>query len=241
MKQEIIFKKNIFGGFDRRQVIACIEKLQQESVSAAEDKNLLNLRETVEQYSNLLQEKNLIVEELKTQLAEISSSKTFTNNDSFINNISQAERNIENAKQRSEIITESLKHDISDKNEKLNVLFAKINNIKEQSEIIKDNLSKILLKLNNIEIDYSSESTTNTENQEIKESFSEPDDTTDNVLENKEPTLTEDEIDKIFQEEDNFNSIDNFFAELYKMTNGKLFEPRKLPEPDSDDDFEYEY
>ena len=41
--------------------------------------------------------------------------------------------------------------------------------------------------------------------------------------------------------EENFNSIDNFFAELYKMTNGKLFEPRKIPENITPDDFEYEY
>ena len=230
MQQEFIFKKNIFGGFNRRQVIDCIEKLQGEHSNTVSDKELSDIKNTLKIYTENLGEKNRIIQELKAKLNEAYEAAALPDTQKTIGN---AEKIILQAKSTAEQITKKTEVTVEAKRIKSDKLLSNIILINEETERIKKELTEVMVKLSEIAI------TDCPVNKEVK-----PIQHDEAVVPEKsssDKNTIEDIDEYLNRTEENFNSIDNFFAELYKMTNGKLFEPRKIPENITPDDFEYEY
>lgn len=230
MQQEIILKKNVFGGFNRKQVVDCIEKLQLEHSDTVSDKELSYIKNKLKIYTEDLDKKNRIIQELKSRLKEADKA---ISSPTAQESISNADKIILRAKRKAEQITKEAETSIETKRIKAEKLLSKVILINDETERIKKELNNVMVKLSEITI------TDCPDKEEI-----EPIKPEDAVL-TKEPNSIKDTIEDIDEylnrTEENFNSIDNFFAELYKMTNGKLFEPRKMPENITPDNFEYEY
>lgn len=250
MQKEIIFKKNIFGGFNRRQVIDCLSQLKSDCAARISPEELRNMQELIDNYQHEINEKDDRITNLKQQLQDLNYSCTASKT------LFEAKRTVTEAKNRAQEINSKLKNNVEDRSNRIEDIFEKIEKVNSEIDRIKNSLLSADLKLDNISINNleAKRSEVNVskpqetvpvvdDNNEVTEvsKVSEVTEATEEVLssERKSEVISED----ISGTEETINSIDNFFTELYKMTNGKLFEPRKMPEKasDSPDDFEYEY
>lgn len=256
MQKEIIFKKNIFGGFNRRQVIDCLSQLKSDCAARISPEELRNMQELIDNYQHEINEKDNEITNLKQQLQDLNYSCTASKT------LFEAKRTVTEAKNRAHKINTKLKNNVEDRSNRIEDIFEKIEKVNSEIDRIKNSLLSADLKLDNISINNleAKRSEVNVskpqetvpvvdDNNEVTEvskvskvsEVSEVTEATEEVLssERKSEVISED----ISATEETINSIDNFFTELYKMTNGKLFEPRKMPEKasDSPDDFEYEY
>ena len=256
MQKEIIFKKNIFGGFNRRKVIDCLSQLKSDCATRISPEELRNMQELIDNYQNKIIEKDNEITNLKQQLQNLNCSCTASKT------LFEANRTVTEAKNRAHKINTKLKNNVEDRSNRIEDIFEKIEKVNSEIDRIKNSLLSADLKLDNISINNleAKKSEVNVfkpqetvpvvdDNNEVTEvskvskvsKISEVTEATEEVLsaERKSEVISED----ISGTEEIVNSIDNFFTELYKMTNGKLFEPRKMPEKasDSPDDFEYEY
>lgn len=243
MNREIILKKNILGGFDRKQVIDCIAHLKADCAGKASADEIEAAKTAIDTFTKMISQKDVQIKELKSQLDEIKSSKNDKSPSSAVKSISEANQTVTSAKKRADEITNTVKADIENKSDKLDTIFSKLTAINKEIERIKNVLSEASDKLSDININSEADG-----NAIISEDFKQS--ATPQIPENEQTVTQTDVAEKqaieditefLSQTEENFNSIDNFFAELYKMTNGKLFEQRKKPDFDTSDDFEYEY
>lgn len=253
MQKEIIFKKNIFGGFNRRQVIDCLSQLKSDCAARISPEELRNMQELIDNYQHEINEKDDEITNLKQHLQDLNYSCTASKT------LFEANRTVTEAKNRAQEINTELKNTVEDRSNRIEDIFEKIEKVNSEIDRIKNSLLSADLKLDNISINNleAKRSEVNVskpqetvpvvdDNNEVTEAskvseVSEVTEATEEVLssEGKSEVISED----ISVPEETINSIDNFFTELYKMTNGKLFEPRKMPKKasDSPDDFEYEY
>ncbi len=240
MKQEIILKKNIFGGFRRSDVIDCLVKLSNNSdKNCSED--ITKLKQRISELETRLTEQQKLIDGYNKSITDKSSRLS-------------ADEQLTRAK---EIVGEINKE--TEKYIKLNGLQAEsiltdFPAIRELIESIGNNLSAVRGQLEDfsfesIEIkkDETEENTTTAVEitEEVQESVikaipdeNEIEDTViedvveETVIEQTEPEIptTETEILKPDitpePEEAAFNSIDNFFAEM-----DKLIALKKNPEP----------
>lgn len=252
MNQEIILKKNLIGGFDRKQVIDCIAQLQSACSEKVPSADIAEAQNSIDLYTKILKEKINLIDELNAQLNEINNRKKDSLPSSAIKSIAVANQKVLSAQKQAEEITEALCSDIDNKNKKIDTLFLRLASINDQIKKIKASLSNTFLNLEKVNIKFQIDNA-DLEPQktgpkpEIKDKENTPITVVNNTIEEDvcsvSPSVFKEDITEKFTEvEENFNSIDNFFAELYKLTNGKLFETPKRPDFNaSDDDFEYEY
>lgn len=243
MNNEIILKKNIVGGFNRKQVIDCIVQIKKDCANKVSVDEIEATKNTIDTYTEMVSLKDVQIKELRNQLDEINSSKKDKSPSSAVKSISEANQTVTAAKKRAEEITNTVKAEIENKSDKLDSIFTKLTLINNEIERIKNVLSEASEKISDININCETESNTII-SDDIKQSVtSKAHEKEQNIIKTEvaENQPTEDITEFLIQTEENFNSIDNFFAELYKMTNGKLFEQRQKPNFDTSDDFEYEY
>lgn len=244
MPKEIVLKKNILGGFNRKQVIDCISMLKSDCVAPITADELHSKLKQIELINTELQIKENKIKELQQQLNDING-KTCSASAS----LSEATRTVTKAKNDAQSINHQLRCDIKNRNNKIEQIFTKINNINKEIDRIKNSLISTDNKLSDISI---SNTASVSPTVVINESQDIMSPTIDEVIYPEIDVITtatteETQLDIITIDsehvEETKNSIDNFFDELYKMTNGKLFEPRKkLPDNlETSDDFEYEY
>lgn len=245
MQQEIILKKNIIGGFNRKQVTQCLLQLKSECNETLSADYIADIKNTIDNLTAILNDKTdqtRLLKELLESLKRTDCEDRIT----MTKSISKSEKNIEKAKSQAEEIKKKTKNEIESKSVKLEIMFSKIHLIGKETERIKGRLTQTLDRLSEIQINTDIEEVNNQHEKVQTVPIEEvitikgetlPENEPENVIESYE-----DNINIISEDtQESINSIDNFFAELYKMTNGKLFEPRPLPKSDTDDDFEYEY
>ena len=247
MQKEIIIKKNIIGGFNRKQVIDCIAQLKSDSDARINPDELRSMQELVENYQNELSKKDNEITNLKQQLQDLNCSCAASKT------LFEANRTVAEAKNCAKAINTKTKNDVEYRRNRIEEIFEKIKNANIEIDKIKNSLVNTDQKLNNISINnLESKKSETTVSEKIKLShlIDKPNEAKETTADKEaaEETILKQDITQSITEvtnnpEENINSIDNFFSELYKMTNGKLFEPRKMPDnfSDSTDDFEYEY
>lgn len=243
MKQEYIIKKNIFGGFNRADVIKSLANLTESNKARneAEQQTLLNKTEDL---NRQISERNKKIEE-------------YLSND----NINSLKAQRKNAVQNADEVLDAAKKEVDRINSEISsyidVNKPKIEQLEEKTAVateilysIKANLHQLSEKLDCFDFQSVSEisaSKIKTDPPEIKHIEAVPDEiitVSDEPLDAQVPlqvTASEEElitekdnhkdtenvvITDDFSQSDSFNSIDNFFAEM-----DKLIAAKKNPEP----------
>ena len=236
MKHEYIIKKNIFGGFDRADVINCLARLAAENNSKkqAEISAALN---RIKELNEQITEKNKIINEYT------SSLKADNINPEGREAARTADEVLNKAKIEVKRIKENIKIYTEFNSPKLEQLQKKISYTSDEISRLTDNIKKLSGKLDNldfndIKVSECSEKAEDIINNQITEipieQAPEPEKTDKIItpipaeevkeasLDLSEPATTSVEAEP----SDSFNSIDNFFAEM-----DKLIAAKENPEP----------
>lgn len=248
MKQEYIIKKNIFGGFNRADVIDCLASLS-ENNRLPQQNNYDDLKKKINQLNEEIKNKDAIIESIKS--TNSTDFKKINRN----NSVRSADRIINNAKSQANHIKEdvidcirtyeSQIESIQDKSvsatEILNKLSESIYQLSEKLENFSFENSLEYSSSKYISADSNPAEVLTTENNfsDVKNEVTDGIDVNDI---NPEIPLSDSketpEVEKVhFVEkpeadvpdivtDDTFNSIDNFFAEM-----DKLIAAKKNPEP----------
>lgn len=243
MKQEYIIKKNIFGGFNRSDVINCLANLteQNESIKHSE---LTELRNKIEELNNEIEQKSKTISEYASNK---NINKLKAENQSVVRN---ADVLLSEAKKEAEQIKKTVKRYVSQRIPEAQNIIEKTDSVTGIIIRLQSNLSALSEKLNSFSFEDITEidtvepteqapvtiNTVTTANIEIAE----PNEAIDFIPEDK--SEFEATIDVVYEEDELsidiespvieadsancFNSIDNFFAEM-----DKLIAAKKNPEP----------
>lgn len=222
MSKEIILKKKIFGGFNRRRVVECFAELQTEYADYDKHDEVLRLEEQINNLTARISEKDIELENLRNKLAELNSLSSQQNNSLNFNTLSQADRIIDDAKKEAEQYIKSADSYYKNSNKEFDLLMNKITELNREISEISSGATKISENLSKVSIN-------DTSDDEIITSKAEPLTESPANYQNEEEILYEDDEADIFlstesAEEDStpsYNSIDNFFAELEKLIDGK--------------------
>ena len=103
MSMEFILKKNIFGGFDRRQVIDCISELQSKSVSSDHRNQIEVTKSRINEIKEKISVKDVEIDKLNKQLKELTALADMSTDDysEAYTTINEADRIITAAKKEA--------------------------------------------------------------------------------------------------------------------------------------------
>ncbi|MEE0980845.1 MAG: hypothetical protein U0K91_04105 [Acutalibacteraceae bacterium] len=217
MNKEFIIKKNIFGGFDRRQVIDYLAQLQSKCGDSATHEEIESTKEKIKVLIEKIEEKDRKIKNLNDELKELNSLKLQSEQIDGFESLSEADKIINNAKTEAQKYIHETKQTVISHNEQFEKIMTKISSLNKEIELIGTNAGKISSEIENITV--AEDEYVNIE-PEITENIPE---TSDNNIEEYE---SEEIIDFILPEtteveteiSDAFNYIDNFFSELEKIT-----------------------
>ena len=217
MNKEFIIKKNIFGGFDRRQVIDYLAHLQSKCGDSATHEEIESTKEKIKVLIEKIEEKDRKIKNLNYELKELNSLKLQSEQIDGFESLSEADKIINNAKTEAQKYIHETKQTVISHNEQFEKIMTKISSLNKEIELIGTNAGKISSEIENITV--AEDEYVNIE-PEITEIIPE---TSDNNIEEYE---SEEIIDFILPEtteveteiSDAFNYIDNFFSELEKIT-----------------------
>lgn len=215
MNKEFIIKKNIFGGFDRRQVIDYLAQLQSKCGDSATHEEIESTKEKIKVLIEKIEEKDRKIKNLNDELKELNSLKLQSEQIDGFESLSEADKIINNAKTEAQKYIHETKQTVISHNEQFEKIMTKISSLNKEIELIGTNAGKISSEIENITV--AEDEYVNIE-PEITENIPE---TSDNNIEEYE---SEEIIDFILPEtteveteiSDAFNYIDNFFSELEK-------------------------
>lgn len=226
MSKEFILKKNILGGFDRQQVIDCLSHLQAKSSDQHTRSEIEKTNQLIKEYLKKVDEKNKKIDELKTKLKEINHYENSPDNNIF-KAIETADKIVACAKEEVTNQIKTANNTASESSEKFAQLLLRIDTLKSEITQIGAKADNISSKLSIIETD---------EAEDIKKDSA---DTYQETQGNKTVKIDSDPPSEMFEETENIafnenensfenefnpdNSIDNFFAELEKLTGNENF------------------
>ncbi len=226
MSKEFILKKNILGGFDRQQVIDCLSQLQSKCTDRHTRAEIEKTNQQINDYLKKIDERNKRIKELETELRELKDFEKSPDNN-ILKNLKTADRIVECAKEKAAIHIKTANNSASENSEKFTQLLLRVDSLKAEISQIGKKADNISSKLSIIETDESKntdEALTDTYQKTlIAETVqNEADDSYEQIKEIDDVVLIEEEnIRGIELNSD--NSIDNFFAELEKLTGSENF------------------
>ena len=217
MSKEFIIKKNIFGGFDRRQVIDYLAHLQSKCGDSTTHDEIESAKEKIKILIEKIEEKDRRIENLNNELKELNTLQVAAEQTDAFESLSEADKIIDNAKAEAKKYIHETRQTVISHNEQFEKIMTKISSLNKEIELIGTNAGKISSEIENITV--AEDEYVNIE-PEITEITPE---TSDNNIEEYE---SEEIIDFILPEtsdaetedSDEFNYIDNFFSELEKIT-----------------------
>lgn len=215
MSKEFIIKKNIFGGFDRRQVIDYLAHLQSQRAEPGVQYEIEVTRNRIKSLLEKIEEKDRKIRILNEELESIENfNSTSAQTDGF-ESLSEADKIIENAKNEAKKYINETKQTVKNNNEQFDKIMSRISSLNEEIAVIGTNADKISSEIVNLadedDDDYSTEAEASAYIPEISES---PDTFEEDIIEFVLPETDE----EISDDADSFNYIDNFFSELEKLT-----------------------
>lgn len=236
MKQEYIIKKNIFGGFDRADVINCLASLAAENNSKKQSEISAAL--------NRIRELNQQITERNNKINNYTSSdKTDTINAEGREAVRTADEVLSEAKNEVKRIKDNIKIYAEANSPKLDLLQKRTSSVSAEISRLSDRIKNLFDKLDSFNFDdikvyenpdITEDIITNPVSEILPEQAAEPEET-----EKANDSLPAEEIEKatvklpepttpIIEAEPSycFNSIDNFFAEM-----DRLIAAKENPEP----------
>ena len=240
MGKEFILKKNIFGGFDRRQVIEYIAQLQSQCEDIQSQTEIEEIKNKIDSFKKAIDEKDRTISKLNDELNKLNSLNDTQNAVDCLKGIAEADKIISAARAEAEEHISKTKIAFNNNKDKFESLFSKLSSLNAELLRIGENFENISKRINEVRI----------EDVPHKENFEEPVilpeiiDEEDTAYDSTEPeTVTEttkviDEPEEAVEPEneyipeeienndipDSFNYIDNFFAELEKLTGAENFD-----------------
>lgn len=246
MSKEFILKKNIFGGFDRRQVIDYLAHLQEKCADSNNKSEIEKTRLQIKTYLEKIEEKNKKIEDLKNELQSLKAlSETPVAN--VFKSLEEADKIVSSAKKEVEQHIRSASENVSESNEKFNLLISRVDVLKAELANIGSKADTISSKISKIEVEEFAEDCAETAFDTVVPEAVEP------VAETAETIAAETFMDYPDDSEDYeetsilpfvdsddeiltvANSIDNFFTELEKLTGSADFYDNR---PDIDKAFD---
>ncbi len=232
MSMEFILKKNIFGGFDRRQVIDCISELQSQSISSDNRNQIESTKSRINEIQKKIAAKDIEINRLNSQLKELISLADNSSDDysDIYASINEADKIIAAAKNEANQYMSETDTYIKKSNKDFETLMNRIHALNNELKVMGKNADHISVELSKVTIQ--------PEDNEVEDIVSKtPIHTLSSQKDDSspEPSISNDEYDDEFTEEygeitlpssdepaddisESFNSIDNFFAELDKLT-----------------------
>ena len=240
MGKEFILKKNIFGGFDRRQVIEYISQLQSQCQDIQSQTEIEEIKNKIDSFKKAIDDKDRTISKLNEELEKLNTLNEKQNAVDSLKGIAEADKIISAARAEAEEYITKTKLTYNSNKEKFEALFLKLTSLNAELLRIGTNFENISKRINEVRID-DTESERNIEEpviqpvifsepeigcvSSIKESFAESSDSDYEPEEAVEPEIEfiPDDIES-GDIPDSFNYIDNFFAELEKLTGADNFD-----------------
>lgn len=243
MKQEYIIKRNIFGGFNRTDVINCLVNLTKDT-EALKQHEINSLKNRIEDLNRETEKRCIKINEYLS-ITNISTLKA-ENTDA----VHTADELLDDAKREVENIKKGIRIYINSVTPKIEHIQSKSSTAKEILSRLQSNLHQLSEKLDSFDFENTNETKTEEiqiqapipetaiilpiEETKITENISESieippeEETTEEIIIAEEIDAIEEIVDPTvdIEQNDSFNSIDNFFAEM-----DKLIAKKKNPEP----------
>lgn len=239
MSKEFILKKNIFGGFDRRQVIEYIAHLQSQCMDNETKDEIESTKKKIKDFLEAIEEKNKKIENLHNELNSLNALEEVDSiTDGAVNTLHKADQIIESAKKEAAEYIVTAQQTVMNNNEKFNSMKAKLVALNEEIALIGKSADKISSKLNCVSLEkiadieiaetYKNTATEPEKIENIDSMVTIEDIPVDNIekcennnnFEEGYDTISLSDIveDKEETAASPYNSIDNFFAELGKIS-----------------------
>lgn len=216
MSKEFIIKKNIFGGFDRRQVIDYLAHLQSKCSDSTTQDEIESAKEKIKVLLEKIEEKDRKIKSLSDELDGLTALQISAEQTDTFDSLSEADKILDNAKAEAQKYIHETKQTVINNNKQFRKIMSKISSLNEEIALIGTNAGRISSEI--IDITLKEEDIDNTE-QEPNEVISEITDIdTDEESEETVDFILPESIETDTEETDSFNYIDNFFSELEKLT-----------------------
>lgn len=219
MSKEFIFKKNIFGGFDRQQVIEYLSHIQAECTDHSNAEKITVVNSQITNLLERIEEKKQKIESLKSELKKINELEQ-SHDTNIFKNIETADKIISTAREEAANQIKEANKNASQSSKEITNLLLRIDSLKSEIALIGSKADNISTNLNKFE--FENESAVDYITYE-----SEEENTADETLQAESVSCSEniifDEASAFNEETSTENSIDNFFAELEKLTGSEEF------------------
>lgn len=134
MKNEVLLKRALFGGFDRRQVMEYIAYLQQKSEDIRQEKQLIGaLGRTLEELKEELAEKENIIMQLNTAVSEAEARTQLARSSAALmqQTVTYTDMYVENAKALAREISQKTGDCVDTSREKVDGLLGSLSEISD--------------------------------------------------------------------------------------------------------------
>ncbi len=220
MKDVIILKTNILGGFDKRETSDCIARLQAEIKKYDRTKEMIKAKETVKNRNAAIVDKERQIEELCAKLNELSSPHAKAEGArEFLRSVpnSSLDKLLKNDGVREAY--HSLNSALSADSEFADTILSRIACVNDDIQSIMKNLSQVSQRLDGVKLNDNKPEIAPETNEAPcveQENAAEFEKITDDsqIIKAIDKVTADEEHEPLFE-----NSVDNFFAELERFTN----------------------
>lgn len=150
MERDVLLKKNIFGGFDKRQVMAYINRLQESCDDRKTRNEIDDMRSRIEILRDVLREKDKEIAILTHQIDEVSTVDLPDSNSPGYDILKRSAAQIDEAREKADEITGMLSENIKAKGDNITALFNKLTNINQSLTKLSGNLYGLSDKMENV-------------------------------------------------------------------------------------------
>lgn len=150
MERDMLLKKNIIGGFDRKQVLEYVNRLQSSCDSRKTREEIAETRLRIEALREAIRNKDKEISALNHEIDTISNIELPKDNGSQFDILKRSDMSIDEAREKAEEITEQISEGIKSKDEKIVALFTKLFAINEEISKLSSNLSTISEKMDEV-------------------------------------------------------------------------------------------
>ena len=215
MSKEFIIKKNIFGGFDRRQVIDYLGHLQSKCCDSTTHDEIESTKERIKVLLKKIEEKDRQIKSLNDELKAVNTLDFSKEQADGFDSLIEADKIIEKAKTEAKKYINETKQTVKNNNEQFDKIMSRISSLNKEITLIGTNADKISSGIVNIAVEeYDFDNIEQVVTKVISET---PDIDAEEAEETTDFILTETSEDRS-SDTDSFNYIDNFFSELEKLT-----------------------
>lgn len=151
MENDILLKKRLFGGFDRKQVIDYLNRLQKENSDKSIKSEIDKLQSEISEIRKTLTEKDVEIAVLRDKVSTLNAFEDGSQD--RMTALESAKKAVKLAESTTDEIISSASAEISEKVEKIERLFKKLSGINEQIDSLDEHLTTLDERLGRVPFD----------------------------------------------------------------------------------------